>query len=84
MEQNRIAWLIVKQQRNESTADERQHLNEWLAATPANQERFNLYTDPGFVRRELADFAKIDVKAAKRKVFQKIWTNENGDRPDFL
>jgi hypothetical protein len=76
MEQTRIAWLIVKQQRNELTLEEEQQLNEWLAATPANLERFNFYTDPEFVRRELADFCKIDVKEAKRKVLQKIRENE--------
>ncbi|WP_207515911.1 FecR family protein [Longitalea luteola] len=72
MRQNHLAWLFVKQQRNQLTPEEELELNEWLDAAPSNRECYNLYTDREFVKAELADYMSINVGAAKQKVFGKI------------
>lgn len=69
---NHNAWLLVRYQRNELSPGEQLEFDNWLDEAPANRERLQLYNDPEWQIKELADFSAVDLVAARRKIARKI------------
>lgn len=66
-QENRIGVLLFLHTRNELSNEEKQELLEWRKQSPENEQQYQEFSDPEYVRRMMIDYYK-----SRDLIFEKV------------